>query len=147
MANFTIPVVDYANKTSNATLPVADAITVPDTTAIFNAIDALLVGNLGQSTLDLATKKDAGPGGTPANQKAQRELKWLVHYHDDTTLAEHTLEIPCADADLIAGNTTNIDLGAGAGLAFVGAFETHCIAPVTGNAVSVDYVELIGLPI
>lgn len=144
MADFKVPVIDYANKTSTVALPVGDGITDIDLTALFGAVDGMLIGNIDQSTLDKAVKKDAGPGGAAASQNAQRELKWLVSYHDAVTLDKHSLEIPCADANLIAGNTTNMDLAAGAGLAFLTAFEAHCIAPITGNAVELDSVELIG---
>lgn len=147
MANFTIPIVDYANQESSARLPVLDAITDIELSAVFVAVDDISLGNVGQSSLDLATPKDAGPGGAPGNKAAQRELKWLAKYHDAVTLDEHEMEIPTADYSLISGNTTFMDTGAGAGATFKTAFEAHVIAPVTGNAVLLDSAQLIGSPI
>jgi len=147
MADLNIPVIDYPGFVSVASLPVADAISDANITVLFGSVDALTVGNLGQSTLDKATPKNAGPGGLPADQHAQRELKWLCHYHDATTLGELTLEIPCADYSLITGNTTNMNLAAGAGQTFKTQFDAVVKAALTGNAVVLDSVELIGMPI
>jgi len=77
MADFNIPIIDYPGFVSTASLPVADAISDANLTVLFGSVDALTVGNLGQSTLDKATPKNAGPGGLPADQHAQRENKAL----------------------------------------------------------------------
>lgn len=147
MPDFSIPVIDYANKTSVISLPVASGILDADLTTVFSAVDAMTIGNIDQSTLDESIPKDAGPGGAAASKNAQRELKWLVALHDAVTLETMEFTVPCADANLISGNTANMDLGAGAGLAFKTAVDAHCHNPKTGNAVVVDSVRLIGLPI
>lgn len=144
MARFNIPVIDYSGERSNAALPVDDAISDVNLTALFSAVDGVVIGNIDQATLNIQTPKDAGPGGNAANKFAQRELKWLCRYHDDTTLEKYTLEIPCADAALLTGNTDFMDLEAGAGLTFKTDFDTHCIAPRTGNEVVLDSVQLVG---
>lgn len=145
MAKFSIPVTDHANKKATVSLPVPDAITDVNLTDMFGAVDGMTIGNMGQSSLDISTKKDAGPGGKPSNPDAQREYKWLCKFHDATTLAEHELEIPCADLSLLAAGTENMDLSAGNGQAFKTAFDANVVSPLTGNAVVLDSVESIGV--
>lgn len=145
MAKLSIPIIDHANKVSTAKIPVDDAITDLNITAVFDAVDGMTIGNLGQSTLDTEVPKDAGPGGTPANPEAQREYKWLCFYHDAVTLAEYQLEVPCSDLDLLAAGTEVLNLAdAGAGQAFKTQFDALVVAPLTGNAVVLDKVESIG---
>lgn len=144
MANLRIPIFDHKGDVSYASLPVDDAIIDANITDIFGGVEAVIVGNTGQATLDLATPKDAGPGGNAAAKTAQIELKWLLQYHDAVTLDEHTLEVPCADASLLSAGTENMDLGAGAGATLKTEFEATAIAPVTGNAVVLDEAVLIG---
>lgn len=144
MAKLNIPVTDYSNEASAASLPVDDAIADLTITALFTAVDGVIIGNIGQSTLNLSTPKDAGPGGAAANKFAQRELKWLCRYHDATTNKKYTLEIPCADAALLTGNTDFMDLGAGAGAQLKTDFDAAVVAPLTGNATVLDSVQLVG---
>lgn len=145
MAFFNIPIIDYAGKKSVASFPVDDAIADLNLTALFTAVGGMTRGNIDQTALNIATPKNAGPGGAPANEDAQREMKWLVEYHDTVVPTDtYTLEIPCADAALISGNTVNMDTGAGAGATFKTQFEATVKAPRTGNAVAIDQVILIG---
>lgn len=145
MANLSIPITDQATKSSTAKIPVPDAIADADITTVFNAVDGVCIGNLGQSTLDLETPKDAGPGGSAASEDAQREYKWLCYYHDAVVPSqEYTLELPTADFSLLAAGTELMDLSAGAGLTFKTQFDAFVKAPLTGNAVVLDKVESIG---
>lgn len=144
MAIFNIPVTDYSNENSSVSLPVADAVLDADLTALFNAVDGICLGNLGQSTLNIATPKDAGPGGNSPDKFAHRHQKWLVRYHDAVTLEKHTLEIPCPENSLLTANTDFADLDAGAGATFKADFEANVISPRTGNAVILDSVQLVG---
>lgn len=144
MAYLNIPVTDYGNENSSAALPIPDATSDPNITILFDAVDAIVLGNLGQSTINKATAKNAGPGGTPSDKFAHRKLKWLCRYHDAVTLEKRTLEIPCPDMSLLTANTDFADLGAGAGLAFKSAFDGFVKSRRTGNAVVLDSVELVG---
>lgn len=144
MALLNLPVTDYSNENSSASLPVADAITDVNITALFDAVDGISLGNLGQSTLNTSTPKDAGPGGTPTNKFAQRKLKFLCRYHDAITLEKLRLEMPCPDMSLLAANSDFVDLGAGAGLAFKTQFDNFVISRRTGNACVLDSVQLVG---
>lgn len=144
MGTFNIPVTDYGGESSSVSLPVADAVLDADLTGLFNAVDGIVIGNLGQSTLNIATPKDTGPGGNSADPFATRKLKYLCRYHDDTTLEKYQLEIACPDMSLLTGNTDFADLSGGAGAAFKADFETNVIARRTGNGVVLDSVELRG---
>jgi len=144
MAFFNIPITDYSNEDSTASFPVADAVLDASLTSLFNAVDGIVIGAIGQSKLNVSAAKDAGPGGNSADKFAQRKLKWLCRYHDATTLEALTLEIACPDAALLTGNTDFADLGAGDGLAFKTDFDTHVKARRTGNAVVLDSVQLVG---
>lgn len=144
MATFIIPVTEYGNDSSSVSLPVPDGVADAALTDLFNAVDGVIIGNLGQSTLNVATPKDTGPGGNSADPYATRKLKWLCRYHDAVTLEKLQLEIACPDMNLLTGNTDFADLSAGAGLAFKGDFELSCFARRTGNAVVLDSVELRG---
>lgn len=144
MAIFNIPVTDFGGENSSAAFPVADAAADLDLTALFAAVDAIVLGNLGQSTLNLATPKDAGPGGASADPWATRKARWLCRYHDAITLRKYTLELATPDLDELASGTDFADLGAGAGLAFKSGFENLVKARRTGNAVVLDSVELRG---
>lgn len=145
MADFTVPIIDHKGDVSNVRLPVDDTILDVNLTAFFGSLDDMTVGNLGQSSLDISANKDNGPGGNAASKNAQIELKWLAKYHDGTVVTdEYTMEIPCADASLLAANTENMDLSVGAGSTFNTQFETVVKAPKTGNAVVLDEVILVG---
>lgn len=81
-----------------------------------------------------------------SSANAQRELKMLVAYHDDTTgVAEKPLELPCPDlsnldpgdhAHFYIGDTSVID-------ALITAFEAYVLSSA-GNAVVVDELTLVG---
>jgi len=145
VAKLTIPFNDYAGQPSSARLPVADGITDVLITTLFDAAVAMSIGAAGQSSLDISAFKDAGPGGNPADKKAQIESKWLVSYHDSVVVTdEYTLEIPGADAALLAAGTDNMDLSAGAGATLKTQIEATVVAPRTGNAVVVDEVVRVG---
>ena len=76
---------------------------------------------------------------------AQRENKWLVRYHDVTTGAGHTYELPCADLTFLDPNARGqAEMGDAAEVdAFVTAFEDYVLSP-DGNAVLVDQIVFVG---
>jgi hypothetical protein len=86
---------------------------------------------------------------TPASaEAAQRELKWLVSYHDTTSLVRYSVEIGCADTDQLDPNDrAHAEIGdAGLVDAFITAFEAVAKSP-TGGAVVVDEITLVGRPV
>lgn len=145
MGQLNIPITDYSGEQSTASMPIADAETDLNITSLFDAVDGVTIGNLGQSKHVISADKDAGPGGNAASKYAQREMKWLCRYHDATTLKKRTLEIGAAEAQLLASNTDFMNLAdAAAGQAFKTAFDATVKDPDTGNAVVLDSVELVG---
>lgn len=81
----------------------------------------------------------------PAAEEAQRELKWLVQYHDNSTLQSYWFEVPCADpAQLDPNDRAHANIGdAGVVDAFVAAAEAYILSP-TGGSITIDEITLEG---
>jgi hypothetical protein len=84
----------------------------------------------------------------PAIEEAQRELKWLVSYHDATTLKRYSIEIPTAyQQELDPNDRAHAEIGdAGTVDGFVAALEAYAKSP-TGGVVVVDEITLVGRPL
>jgi type II secretory pathway pseudopilin PulG len=90
----------------------------------------------------------------PTDQDAQRGNKWLVSYHDNTQffdppvnaipndayLRKFRVMIPTANNSLLADNENDLDITAGAGLAFKTAFEAVAKSPAGGTVV-IDFIR------
>jgi len=76
---------------------------------------------------------------------AQRELKWLIQYHDETTGEKLTAELGTANPARLDPNArSQAEIGDGAEVdAFVTAFEAYVLSDA-GNAVVVDRIVLVG---
>lgn len=76
---------------------------------------------------------------------AQRENKWLVRYHDDSTGDKHWASLGTADLTLLDENNRGYaEMGdAGPVDAFVDAFEAFVLTEL-GNAVVVDSIQFVG---
>lgn len=111
-------------------------------TAFVAAIEAMVLGELQKTEYGNRSLQSLDKAADPA---AQRELKWLVQYHDATSLRRYSMEIPCADTDqLDPEDRANAEIGdAGIVDAFITAFEAYVLSPV-GNAVEVDEITLVG---
>jgi len=108
------------------------------------ALDAITLGVASQSVITL--DRTVLSAARPANVFAQRELKWLVHYHSNTLGHKFTCEIPTADPTgrLIPG-TDLMDLTEAAADAWKTNFEIVAVAPDDDtDQVTVDFVELVG---
>lgn len=82
----------------------------------------------------------------PANVFAQRELKWLVRYHDTVTQEKATLEIGTADPTGVMVPASDFaDLTIAPMSTFVAQFNAFARHPESAvNAVIVDSVQLVG---
>lgn len=91
-------------------------------------------GNVSLDSIDPATA-----------QTAQREKKWLVDYHDTTSLKRYSFEIGCADLTLLDENDrAHAEIGdAGIVDAFVTAAEAYVLSP-TGGAIVIDEITFVG---
>jgi hypothetical protein len=76
---------------------------------------------------------------------AQREVKWLVVYHDNVTGKKYRLEIPTADTSLLVAGSDRIPSTAAEYIAFKDALEDYVLQGETpDNAVVLDYIQLVG---
>jgi len=94
------------------------------------------------------TLESPGLTAFPSDSEAQRELKWLVSYHDNGNVQRKlNTEIGCADVidgTLLIENSDLADLTHADWIAFVTAFENAVKAPWSGNAVTVERITLVG---
>jgi len=80
----------------------------------------------------------------PANQWAQRELKWRVDFTDDVTGEPGHYTIPCADASLLSlVAPAEADLADAAVIAFVAASDAYVLSKA-GNPTSVQRIVMVG---
>jgi hypothetical protein len=142
---------DYSLEPSNNKLVITQ-LTAGNVVAQLALVDTLISAmqaiTLGQLRTSKVTYRDQiQDSTTPTDPTAQREMKWLVKYHDTTTGKKYRTEIPTAD--LTGTNlVTNSDLANLADTqiaAFVTAFEAVVTDPDTGlNSVAVDEIEFVG---
>lgn len=111
--------------------------------AFRTAVDGISIGNNAEFGLKaLGAEID---DTNPANQFAQRELKWLVNWVNSTTGESHQTEIACPDAALLVPGSDLMNIAAGAGAAFVTAFENVVRGGPTGlNLVDITSIRLVG---
>lgn len=93
----------------------------------------------------------------PSDPQAQRETKWFVDYEDSQQFFDppvnaipnagykktFSIELPTADLSLLTGNTSVLDITAGAGATFKTAFEAIARSPY-GGTVTVLEVRHVG---
>jgi len=141
---------DFSNELSSTRIHIP-AITVGTIVALLveiadyaAAVDALTLGVPSQDTITL--DRNTLSADRPTNVFAQRELKWLVHYHSNTLNHKFTLEIPTADpTDRLIAGTDLMDLTNTEAEAWKTLFEVLAVAPDDDtDQVTVDYVELVG---
>jgi hypothetical protein len=82
-----------------------------------------------------------------SDDAAQVELKWLIQYHDGTTLKRYSMELPTANtAKLDPNDRAHAEIGdAGDVDDFITALQAYALTP-DGNAVVVDEITLVGRP-
>ncbi len=106
------------------------------------ALNAITIGTIHKRT---RLASSAVISSTLPGAGAQRELKWLVSYHDDVTGKKYRLEIPCADTSLLESNGPRLDPSSGAYTDFKAAFEAYVVqGEAPDNAVVLDEIRLVG---
>lgn len=113
-----------------------------DLGALRTAILAVIEGNVAFESWvgDVTTVNDTRPP-----KAAQRELKWLVRYHGDSTMNKYTFTIPTADVDLVLDGTDLMDMTLQAAIDLVGAIEAFARTPDDSTeTVTVDEIRLVG---
>jgi len=132
-STYSVTVVDItaANYAAQTTLYIA----------LFNGVAGLTLGNVAkQSVVASVTEPDVS---IPTNNLAQREVKWLVRYHD-TSGRKFRVELPTADLSLRENNSEFLDLTGTEAAAFVDAFEAVAVSPADQSAVVVDSIQSVG---
>ena len=150
---------DGERSTTGFTTGAITAFSLPGTLTEFgalrDAIAGITLGTITSESLKVFETKLAN--ARPTDPQAQRETKWLVVYEDVTAFFDDpvnaipnegyrkvfTLEIPTADLDLLMTNSEQMEIGSGAGAAFVTAFEALARSPY-GGAVNVLEVRHVG---
>lgn len=141
---------DYSGESSNVTIYNGDitAVSLPGFLTAVGTGRAAIEG----ITLGVMAKEqwvgDNTPLSalTPANVFAQRELKWLVRYHDTVTNEKAKLEIPTADpTGVMLPQSDFADLTVSPMDTFVTWFEGFARHPDNSvNAVVIDSIQLVG---
>lgn len=119
--------------------------------ALRTAIDGLVIGTMAKESLKVFDTILSGAAPTDTN--AQRGIKWTVGYYDETQfidvvnavanpgyLKNFKITIPTADLSLLADGQEELDLTAGAALAFVTAFENTARSPY-GGTTKITYIK------
>jgi hypothetical protein len=104
------------------------------------AVEAVSIGTLRKE--ETSAIVDEISGVAPADGFAQRETKWLVSGVDSTGLP-CTLEIPCANLDLLASGTGTLDISTGEGQDLADALNAVWRSRA-GNAVTVSRIIHVG---
>jgi len=110
--------------------------------ALEAAIEGIVIGVVQRQSLGNEVIASISPSSDTA---AQRESKWLVDYHDTTSLKRYSVEIGTADPDqLDAQDRAHAEIGDEDVVdAFITAFEAYVLSP-TGGAVVVDEITWVG---
>lgn len=148
---FSCSLTDYDNEHANVgfAIPVLTAANFDAQQTLMNTFIAALMdmvlGNRWKNSQAIEVLNNITPA---TDQAAQVELKWLVQYHDGTTLKRYSIEVPTANtARLDPNDRAHAEIGDGAEVdAFIDALEAYGKTP-DGNAIVVDEITLVGRPV
>ena len=143
MKTYAYSIKDYSGENSSATMYVQDSVTAAsDLTALGLAIETISRGRTQRVTLSEIVPGTAGPA---TDEDANRELKLLVAYQDQSTGKLYSFTIPCILAsDFVRVEGTDfVDITQPPMAALVTAFEANG-ASEFGNAVNVQYAKIVG---
>ena len=148
MSTFSTKILDYSRETSSFTVPI-DPAAVPAAsalTALYNAQANMTIGTQDDGILNVKNVNNSGSVATPANEYAQREMKYIVSFASNNTGEQYTRELPCPDLTLMAAGTDLLDLTNATVAAFVTAFEAVASIEegLTPSAVTVTSIKLVG---
>jgi len=148
MSTFSTKILDYSRETSSFRVPINPS-AVPsagDLTALYDAQANMTIGTQDDGVLSIQSVNDSGSVATPANQYAQREMKYIVSFASNNTGEQYSRELPCPDLTLMAAGTDLLDLTNATVAAFVTAFEA--VASIdeggTPSDVTVTSIRLVG---
>lgn len=105
------------------------------------AIQGVIVGELQVETV--TAQETQVSTDIPTDVHAQRENKWHVKMTETGTGNDVSIEIPCADLDLLSSNGEDMDTASPEYTALVAALEAVALSN-DGNAVTVNRVYFVG---
>jgi len=160
---YSMSIRDYSRELASFTFPITQITAanlvgqIANGAALEAAVAAVTLGVQAKKKMIAFENLDVS---LPASSVAQRELAWVVHYHDDEAFFDaptnsipnenygtpQTMRIPTAkvtDATLLQPNSDLADLTDVGGLwaDFIAAFEGFVLSQGGGD-VKVDYIEL-----
>jgi len=107
------------------------------------ALDAISIGVDAKHVLTferVVTSRNAA-----SSKLAQRENKYLIRYHGNTSLKKFRASVPAADLSLLPDHSEFLDLTAGEGQAVKDAFEAIVVSPDdAAESVTVDSIQFVG---
>lgn len=146
--SYTTSIRDHSREISSFSIhvPQLSAINIDDyggvfSTALMNAVDPLITGNVARHSLTANTVPVSADA--PANPWSQRELKWNVPYTDDVTGLPGSFEIPTADVALLIPNTDLLDTSLPAWDTFRDLIELRAVSNA-GNPITLGQPRLVG---
>lgn len=147
-SSFSMTLVDYDGESTSFNVRVADLDALN-----FDAQDTLRTNfNASVNAITKGTIRRAGYQGNdidsadaPNDVWAQREIKWLVRYHDTVTGDKFWVTIGTADTLYLNPNNKKVAHIGDAAVVddFVAAWEAYVLSP-DGNATAVDEIVLVG---
>lgn len=115
------------------------------------ALEAVIIGTVFKNALSVYDNPTGN--AKPSNVYAQREIRWIVHYHDSQAMfglepnpsfgRSYTSEWACPNLSLLVTDTDLMKIDTGAGATFVTEFQDTFLAP-SGGTLVVDFIELVG---
>jgi hypothetical protein len=144
MGSLQLKMVDESGEMPVIEIPIADL--AGDITAEIGAINVFVPLLLAITTLNVVHQRVVAwhvdqAWTKPTDPWAQKEIAWIVHFHDAVNGRKRTRRIPGADLTLKVAGTDRMNIASGAGQSFVTGFESIVLSD-DGNAVVVDYIEL-----
>lgn len=141
---------DFSEERSSVRLSIVQltagniAATEGELTALETAMLGITLGELRQESV--IWRRDEVSAADVVSALAQREIKWLVRYHDTVTGKKYRAEIPTADLNgRLVANTDLADNNNAQVAAFITAFQAVVRDPDTGlNTVLIDSIQFVG---
>lgn len=151
MARVVFTIRDFSDEYSSVAFPIPEpaadgsdwAAILTDVGTLQAALAAMTGGHIAKK--QIVVGDEAVNDTRPALPWAQREIKWLVRYQDDTTFKKYTLTLPCAALELMSdGGDDYLDIvGVTAAATFVTWLENNMVSP-DGNAITVNSISHVG---
>lgn len=111
--------------------------------ALRTAMDAIVLGV--DAKQEIVLSRSVFSQNPAASKLAQRENKWLLRYHGNTTAKKFQASLPTADLTFVVDHTEFIDLTVDEGLALKDAFEDIVVSPDSdAETVTLDSAQFVG---